>query len=126
MVDYKALQKITQGGVVSTVVGSPRVCGDQAGMGASALLCYPSGVAVDTGNNFYAIGLQLTLWLIDSGGTMNALGKIAGCAASITALGAALFVGDGCSGQILKIQGGTSSPFVTVTPRFPSHYKLMA
>jgi sugar lactone lactonase YvrE len=109
--DYNAVRKITPAGDVSTIVGSPRTCGDQAGVGAEALLCYPYALALDAGGNLYAADYAgNTVWRIDSSASMSAFSAAFGCIESLAVSGPLLYVGDdACStGSIWTLN--TSAP----------------
>jgi sugar lactone lactonase YvrE len=112
--DYNAVRKITPAGVVSTVVGSPRVCGDQAGKGPTALLCFPYSVAVDGAGFVYAVDGLSSVWQIDSAGFMRQYASVLGCAAGLAATGTVLYVSDGCGGIISTVQGGVAAPIANV------------
>jgi sugar lactone lactonase YvrE len=111
--DYNAVRKITPAGVVSTVVGSPRVCGDQIGKGPTALLCYPLSVAVDGAGYLYASDLA-AVWQVDAAGVMSQYANNVGCAAGLTAAGTVLYVSDACAGGMSKVQGGVVAPLANV------------
>ena len=71
--DYNAVRKITPAGDVSTIVGSPRTCGEQAGVGSGALLCYPYALALDAASNLYVADyVGTTVWRIDASASMSA------------------------------------------------------
>jgi len=118
--DDNAVRKITPAGVVSTLVGSPRTCGDQAGNGASALLCYPSSVAVDVSGNVYAVDGGATIWQIAPTGTMTA-DAIApfGCPSGLAVIVSVVYVSDGCHGEIATINAGQYGGIAVVSPDTP-------
>jgi len=93
--DYNAVRKITPAGDVSTIVGSPRTCGEQAGVGSAALLCYPYALAVDAADNLYVADYAgRTVWRIDASASMSAFSTAFTCIESLAVSGALLFVGD--------------------------------
>jgi len=47
------IQKVTPAGTVTTLAGSPLVCGNLDAIGGAALFCRPHGVAVDSATNIY-------------------------------------------------------------------------
>jgi hypothetical protein len=47
------ITKITAAGVVTTLAGMPRICGETDGVGAAASFCGPADLAVDAGGNVY-------------------------------------------------------------------------
>ena len=101
--DYNAVRKITPAGAVSTVVGSPRTCGEQPGTGAAALLCYPYALAVDANNNLYVADYQgSTVWRIDASYSMSVLSSAFTCIESLALSGTLLYVGDSCGNGAIK------------------------
>ena len=121
VVDYNAVRKITPAGVVSTIVGSPRTCGDQPGVGTAALLCYPYAIALDAANNIYVADyLGTTIWRIDPSASMSAFSTSFGCIESLAPQGTLLYVGDSCGtiGAIKTIDTaapGAPAQFVAAT-----------
>jgi sugar lactone lactonase YvrE len=98
--DYNAVRKITPAGDVSTIVGSPRTCGAQAGVGSAALLCYPFALALDASGNLYAADYTAyTVWRIAAGASMTAFSAAFNCIESLAISGPLLYVGDdNCAG----------------------------
>ena len=97
--DYNAVRKISTQGMVSTIVGSARQCGEQTGSGSGALLCYPYALAADDAGNIYAADYAGgTVWRIDAAGSMTAYSTSFSCINSLAWLSAKkqLFVGDSC------------------------------
>ena len=118
--DDNAIRKITPTGVVSTLAGSPRTCGDQAGPGPAALLCYPSGVAVDVSGNVYAVDGSATIWKIDPTGSMTADATAPfGCPSGVAVIVSLLYVSDGCQGGIAIVSSGQYGGVAAVTPSSP-------
>lgn len=118
--DDNAIRKITPAGVVSTLAGSPRICGDQAGAGPGALLCYPSGVAVDASGNVYAVDGSSTIWKIDPLGSMTVDATAPfGCPSGVAVIATLLYVSDGCHGGIAVVNSGQYGGFASVTPNTP-------
>jgi sugar lactone lactonase YvrE len=112
--DYNAIRKISTQGTVSTIVGSARVCGDQAGSGSVALLCYPFALAADAAGNVYvADDAGNAVWRIDSSGSMTAYSTSFGCINSLAWLSSKqlLYVGDSCgaTGAIMTLDTTTAA-----------------
>jgi sugar lactone lactonase YvrE len=125
--DDNAVRKITPAGVVSTLVGSPRTCGDQAGSGSAAMLCYPSGVAVDTSGNVYAVDGSTTIWKIDPTGSMTVEATATGgCPSGVAVDFTLIYVSDGCFGQISMITNGQLGGIATLTPDMPVSLSVAA
>jgi len=111
--DYNAIRKITPAGDVSTLVGSPRTCGEQAGVGSNALLCYPYALALDAGGNLYAADYAgNTVWRINSGASMSIFSAAFNCIESLAVSGTLLYVGDdACStGSIFTLDTTVAGP----------------
>ena len=109
--DYNAVRKITPAGDVSTIVGSPRTCGEQAGVGSEALLCYPYALALDSADNLYVADYAgTTVWRIDASASMTAFSAAFNCIESLAVSGALLYVGDdSCStGSIWTLDTGAA------------------
>ncbi len=109
--DYNAVRKVTPAGNVSTIVGSPRTCGEQGGIGAAALLCYPYALAIDAADNLYVADYQgSTVWRIDTNGSMSAFSASFSCIESLAVSGMLLYVGDSCggAGAIKTVNTGTA------------------
>jgi sugar lactone lactonase YvrE len=119
--DDNAVRKITPAGVVSTLAGSPRTCGDQAGNGSAARLCYPSGVAVDDSGNVYAVDGSRYVWQIDPMGSMSldATAPFGQCPSGLAAIGSVLYMSDGCDGVIGVVGGGQVGGTALVIPSTP-------
>jgi sugar lactone lactonase YvrE len=101
--DYNAVRKITPAGDVSTVIGSPRTCGEQSGTGAGALLCYPYALAIDAADNLYVADYQgSTVWRIDAAASMSAWSTAFSCIEGLAVSGALLYVGDSCGTGAIK------------------------
>jgi sugar lactone lactonase YvrE len=115
--DFNAVRKITPAGDVSTVVGSPRSCGEQAGNGAAARLCYPFTVALDAAGALYVADYGgNTVWHIDANATMSAYSTQFTCIESLAISGSVLFVGDSCGGL------GTIKTIDTAAPAAPAAF----
>jgi sugar lactone lactonase YvrE len=118
--DDNAVRKITPAGVVSTLAGSPRTCGNQAGTGPAALLCFPSGVAVDVSGNVYAVDGSPTIWKIEPTGSMTADATATlGCPSGVAVIVSVVYVSDGCHGEIATVNAGLYGGIATVTPDTP-------
>jgi hypothetical protein len=115
--DYNAIRKITPAGDVSTIVGEPRSCGDLAGAGAAARLCYPYALAIDVANNLYvADSLLNTVWRIDANANLTAYSTAFGCIDSLAVSGPLLYVGDYCGAGAGSIKSlNTSVPGTPAT-----------
>jgi len=87
------IRKITSGGVVTTLAGSPGVAGSTDGTGSAALFHGPRGIAVDgSGNLYVADGQNCTIRKITSAGVVTTLGGVPGSIANAEGTGpAALF-----------------------------------
>ena len=82
------IRKITPGGSVLTLAGSPGVVGTTDGPGVVALFSHPYGVAVDSGTNLYVtdgantvrkVALVSGTWMVTTiGGTPNVTGSASG------------------------------------------------
>lgn len=115
--DYNAVREIDTNGNVTTVVGSPRICGLTAGAGAAARLCYPYSLTTDASGNVYAGDNDGVVWKISAGVSSIASAAFA-CPFGLTTLGSALYVADECAGNITQIQGAVSSTYA-VTGLYP-------
>jgi hypothetical protein len=84
------IRKVTGGGVVTTLAGSPGLSGSANGPNGTALFNYPSGVAVDTGGNLYvADSGNNTIRKVTSGGMVTTLAGSAGQSGSADGAGSA-------------------------------------
>ena len=84
------IRKITSGGTVSTLAGSPGVSGSADGTGAAALFHSPRGVAVDGSGNLYVTdGQNCTIRRITSAGAVTTLAGTPGSFANAAGTGAA-------------------------------------
>ena len=72
--DQDAIRKVTPGGVVTTLAGSPGVSGTADGTGTAARFNGPTGVAVDgSGNLYVADGGTDTIRKVSPGGVVTTL-----------------------------------------------------
>jgi len=77
------IRKITSGGLVTTLAGSPGVSGSDTGTGSAARFNYPNGVAVDgAGNVYVADTVNHTVRKITSGGVVTTLAGSPGVSGS--------------------------------------------
>jgi sugar lactone lactonase YvrE len=77
--DNSTLRKVTGGGVVTTLAGSPGEIGSTDGTGNTARFGHPNGVAVDSAGNLYvADSGNSTLRKVTSGGVVTTLAGSAG------------------------------------------------
>jgi len=73
------VRRIDPAGNVSTVAGSPGVCGSADGRGDAARFCNPQDIAVDKWNNVYVVDTgNSTIRMIKPGGTVSTLAGQAG------------------------------------------------
>jgi sugar lactone lactonase YvrE len=124
------IRKVTSGGVVTTLAGSPGQAGSADGTGSAARFFYPIGVAVDsTGSVYVADQLNDTIRKVTSGGLVTTLGGSPGQAGGADAAGIAarfaspsgvavdgvgnLYVADAGNNAIRK---GAALPTLTITP----------
>jgi sugar lactone lactonase YvrE len=111
--DYNTVRKINTQGTVSTIVGSARTCGNQAGSGTAALLCYPFALATDAAGEVYvADDYGTTVWRIDGTGSMTPYSTSFGCINSLAWLGSKqlLYVGDSCGSTAAIMTLSTTAP----------------
>jgi sugar lactone lactonase YvrE len=84
------IRKITPGGVVTTLAGTPGVSGSADGTGGAAQFAKPSGVAVDSlGNVYVADSFNNTIRKISSGGAVTTLAGTPGIVGSADGSGGA-------------------------------------
>jgi sugar lactone lactonase YvrE len=84
------IRKVTSGGVVTTVAGSPTNSGCVNGTGASARFYYPYGVAVATNGNVYvADSSNCIIRQVTSAGTVTTLAGQCGSCGSLDGTGGA-------------------------------------
>ena len=84
------IRKITPGGTVSTLAGTPYVTGSTDGPGAAARFNYPCGIAVDAAGNVYvADTFNSTIRKITPMGVVSTLAGTAGVTGSADGNGAA-------------------------------------
>lgn len=73
------VRRIDPAGNVSTVAGSPGVCGSADGHGGNARFCNPQDIAVDKWNNVYVVDTgNSTIRMIKPGGEVSTLAGQAG------------------------------------------------
>src|SRR5260221_5869613 len=74
------IRKVTSGGVVTTLAGSPGQSGSADGTGSAAQFYFPSGVAVDSSGNVYVGDLdnQLIRQITSGGGVATPAGSALG------------------------------------------------
>ena len=82
------IRKVTCGGVVTTLAGSPEQSGSTDGTGSAALFNYPSGVAVDGAGNVYVADTgNSTIRMVTSNGVVTTLAGSAGQSGSADGTG---------------------------------------
>jgi sugar lactone lactonase YvrE len=87
---YNTVRKITPGGVVTTLAGTPGVKGSADGAGSAAQFNQPAGIGVDSSGNVYvADSGNQTVRKITSSGTVSTLAGLAGVSGSTDATGSA-------------------------------------
>ncbi len=119
--DYNAIRKIvpasgTTPATVSTVVGMPRTCGSQLGMGASALLCYPVGLAIGPDGGLYVPDdyyLNAILRIDPATLAVTQYSTGLNCAGPLAFAGSTLYVIDTCAGPagVFSVAANTATPF---------------
>jgi sugar lactone lactonase YvrE len=73
------VRRIDKTGAVTTVAGSPGVCGSADGRGGAARFCSPQDIAVDQWNNVYVVDTgNSTIRMIKPGGDVSTLAGQAG------------------------------------------------
>jgi sugar lactone lactonase YvrE len=83
------IRKITPGGLVSTLAGTPRISGSTDGSGAEASFYNPSGVATDTAGNIYvADSGNHTIRKITPAGVVSTLAGMPGIPGNADGIGA--------------------------------------
>lgn len=88
--DANTIRKITPGGVVTTLAGTPGVIGSSNGTGSAAQFCDPIGVAVDGAGNVYVGELgSSTIRKITSAGVVTTLAGTPGNIGSADGTGSA-------------------------------------
>jgi sugar lactone lactonase YvrE len=114
--DYNAIRKITPAGTVSTILGSPRVCGDTAGLGPAVRLCYPFALAVDGAGNLYVGDGGNFVWQVTPSLVMQPYGSGFNCVSALASYDPLIYVGDGCGtpGGVSTINAGATSAFTNV------------
>jgi len=127
------IRKVTSGGVVTTLAGTPAQRGTTDGTGAAARFYYPYGVAVDGGGNVYvADNGNSTIRKITSGGAVTTLAGTAGVVGFADGTGSAAFfngpigmavdtggnvyVGDNGNNTIRKVTSGGVVTTLAGTP----------
>ncbi len=96
--DYNAVRKVASDGSVTTIAGAARTCGDTGGPGATARLCYPFALAVDSNSNVYVGDGGTNVWQIQPSGFVAAYDTTFSCVSALASSGSVLYVGDGCRG----------------------------
>jgi sugar lactone lactonase YvrE len=121
----QTIRKITSGGVVTTLAGSPGNYGSGDGSGTSARFWVPQGLALDNANNLYvADSFNNTIRKVTSSGVVTTLAGTAGSFGTADGTGAAarfwlpqstavdgsgnLYVADSANGTIRKITSGAA------------------
>jgi sugar lactone lactonase YvrE len=119
--DYNAVRKVTPAGSVTTIVGSPRLCGDLSGPGAAARLCYPFALAADISGNIYVGDGLNTVWRIDANAVMTAYSTTFNCLSSLAVSDPLLYMGVSCGGVVGAVLTlsttvpGTAATFASVS-----------
>ena len=82
------IRKVTSGGVVTTLAGTPRTEGSADGTGSAARFNFPTGVAVDNAGNVYVADLgNSTIRKVTSGGVVTTLAGSPGASGSADGTG---------------------------------------
>ncbi|MBV9697044.1 MAG: hypothetical protein JO005_08985, partial [Gammaproteobacteria bacterium] len=112
--DYNTVRMIDAAGNVTTVVGSPRVCGTTPGSGGAARLCFPYSLVGDGAGNIYAGDNIGILWKISSGTASTVPAVSFSCPFGLASFGSTLFVSDECNGSVTQVQSGIGSVYASV------------
>ena len=117
--DWGVVRKITPAGVVSTLAGTLRTCGNSPGTGTAAIFCYPYSLTVSGAGNIILGDYGARVWSITPSGIATVLATGFTCTATVTATGSTLYVGDGCPGAVYKFSLGSAitqpyTPFSTL------------
>jgi hypothetical protein len=84
------IRKITPGGVVTTLAGSPKVSGTADGTGGAAQFCNPSGITVDGDGNVYVVdGGNRLIRKVTPDGVVTTIGGVPNTHDTLNGLGAA-------------------------------------